>query len=162
MPVPHCPLSKEFITSNLNLPSFSLKPSPPCPITIRQCKRRSWSSDTKSKIILQKYEAVRPGRQDGETTHIPSLQLLLTISPWAHKQPCLPMGLGWTAFSSGFCLMPVSDTSAAGQTPSLLQGRYEGAPPWRHSRSGWTGLWAPWSSCRCPCSLQGRWTRWPF
>ena len=30
--------------------------------------------------------------------------------------------------------------------------------PWRHSRSGWTGLWAAWSSCRCPCSLQGRWT----
>ena len=25
---------------------------------------------------------------------------------------------------------------------------------WRHSRSGWMGLWANWSSCRCPCLLQ--------
>ena len=23
-------------------------------------------------------------------------------------------------------------------------------------------LWAPWSSCRCPCSLQDSWTRWPL
>ena len=23
-----------------------------------------------------------------------------------------------------------------------------------------TGLWETWSSCRCPCSLQGGWTRW--
>ena len=23
-------------------------------------------------------------------------------------------------------------------------------------------LWATWSSCRCPCSLQGSWTRWPL
>jgi len=29
--------------------------------------------------------------------------------------------------------------------------------PWRHSRSGWMGLWANWSSCRCPCSLQESW-----
>ena len=33
---------------------------------------------------------------------------------------------------------------------------------WRHSRSGWTELWATWSSSRCPCSLQGSWTRWPL
>ena len=32
--------------------------------------------------------------------------------------------------------------------------------PWRHSKSGWMGLWAIWSSCRCPCSLQESWTRW--
>ena len=32
--------------------------------------------------------------------------------------------------------------------------------PWRHSGSGWRGLWAAWSSCRGPCSLQGSWTRW--
>ena len=36
--------------------------------------------------------------------------------------------------------------------------------PWRHPRSGWTGLWATcrcnWCSCRCPCSLQESWTRW--
>ena len=25
---------------------------------------------------------------------------------------------------------------------------------------GWTRLWATWSSCRCPCLLQGSWTRW--
>lgn len=25
---------------------------------------------------------------------------------------------------------------------------------WRRSRSGWTRLWATWSSCRYPCSLQ--------
>jgi len=31
---------------------------------------------------------------------------------------------------------------------------------WRHSRSNWMGLWATWSSCRCPCSLQRSWTRW--
>ena len=35
-------------------------------------------------------------------------------------------------------------------------------PPWKHSRPGWTGLWATWSSWRCPCSLQGGWTRWPL
>jgi len=27
--------------------------------------------------------------------------------------------------------------------------------PWEHSRPGWTGLWATWSSWRCPCSWQG-------
>lgn len=32
--------------------------------------------------------------------------------------------------------------------------------PWRHSRSGWRELWAHWSSCSCPCSLQGSWIRW--
>ena len=30
--------------------------------------------------------------------------------------------------------------------------------PWRHPRSGWTGLWAAWSSCMCPCSWQRSWT----
>ena len=30
---------------------------------------------------------------------------------------------------------------------------------WKHSRPGWTGLWATWSSWRCPCSLQEGWTR---
>ena len=34
--------------------------------------------------------------------------------------------------------------------------------PWKHSRSGWTGLWATWRSRRCPCSLQGGWTRLTF
>ena len=34
--------------------------------------------------------------------------------------------------------------------------------PWRHSRSGWRGLWATRSSCRCPCSVQGSWIRWPL
>ena len=34
--------------------------------------------------------------------------------------------------------------------------------PWKHSRSSWTGLWATWSSWRCPCLLQGGWTRWPL
>jgi len=33
--------------------------------------------------------------------------------------------------------------------------------PWRHSRSGWTRLWAAWFSCRCSCLLQGSWFRWP-
>jgi len=28
------------------------------------------------------------------------------------------------------------------------------APPWTHSRSVWTGLWATWSSERCPCPWQ--------
>ena len=27
--------------------------------------------------------------------------------------------------------------------------------PWKHSRSGWTGLWAAWSGWRRPCSWQG-------
>jgi len=31
---------------------------------------------------------------------------------------------------------------------------------WKHSRSGWTGFWATWSSWRCHCSLQDSWTRW--
>ena len=34
--------------------------------------------------------------------------------------------------------------------------------PWKHSRSGWMGLWATWSSWRCPCSLQGVRARWPL
>lgn len=34
--------------------------------------------------------------------------------------------------------------------------------PWRHSRPGWMGLWAVCSSCRCPCSMKGSWTRWPL
>jgi len=34
--------------------------------------------------------------------------------------------------------------------------------PWRHSRSGWMGLWATWSSSRWPYSLQGSWTRWSY
>ena len=29
--------------------------------------------------------------------------------------------------------------------------------PWKHSRSGWMGLWATWSCWRCPYSLQGMW-----
>jgi len=33
---------------------------------------------------------------------------------------------------------------------------------WKHSRSGWTRLWATWSSWRCPCSLQDGRTRWPL
>jgi len=33
---------------------------------------------------------------------------------------------------------------------------------WKHSTSGWTGLQAPWSHWRCPCSLQGSWARWPL
>ena len=33
---------------------------------------------------------------------------------------------------------------------------------WTHSRSGWTGLWATWSTWRCPCSLQEGWARWPL
>ena len=34
--------------------------------------------------------------------------------------------------------------------------------PWKHSRPGWTALWATWSSGRCLCLLQGGWTRWPL
>ena len=33
--------------------------------------------------------------------------------------------------------------------------------PWKHSRSGWTGLWATWSNGRSSRSLQRGWTRWP-
>lgn len=31
-----------------------------------------------------------------------------------------------------------------------------------HFKSGWTGLWATLSSCRCLCSLKVSWTGWPF
>ena len=34
--------------------------------------------------------------------------------------------------------------------------------PWRHPSSGWCRLWATCLSCSCPCSMQGRWTRWPL
>jgi len=34
--------------------------------------------------------------------------------------------------------------------------------PSRLWRPGLTRLWATWSSCRCPRSLQGSWTRWPL
>jgi len=30
-------------------------------------------------------------------------------------------------------------------------------PPWKCSRPGWMGLWATWSSGRCPCPWQGGW-----
>ena len=30
-------------------------------------------------------------------------------------------------------------------------------PPWQGSRSGWTGLWATWSTGNCPCPWQGGW-----
>jgi len=29
--------------------------------------------------------------------------------------------------------------------------------PWKCSRRCWTGLWATWSSGRCPCPWQGGW-----
>ena len=29
--------------------------------------------------------------------------------------------------------------------------------PWQCSRPGWMGLWATWSSGRCPCPWQGGW-----
>jgi len=32
--------------------------------------------------------------------------------------------------------------------------------PWKHSRSGWMGLWATWWCWRCPCSLWGLWAKW--
>jgi len=32
-------------------------------------------------------------------------------------------------------------------------------PPWKHSRPGWMGLWATWSSGRCPCLKQGGWNQ---
>lgn len=32
--------------------------------------------------------------------------------------------------------------------------------PWKHSVSGWMGLWATCFGQRCPCSLQGHWTGW--
>ena len=33
---------------------------------------------------------------------------------------------------------------------------------WRLLRQGWIRPWATWSSCGCPCSLQGSWNRWPL
>jgi len=36
-----------------------------------------------------------------------------------------------------------------------LPGEGEMPHPWRHSRSGWMGLWAIWSGWRCSCSWQG-------
>ena len=30
-------------------------------------------------------------------------------------------------------------------------------PPWQSWRPGWMGLWATWSSGRCPCPWQGDW-----
>lgn len=35
-----------------------------------------------------------------------------------------------------------------------------GRCPWKHYRSGWTGLWATWSGWRWSCSLQGGWIVW--
>ena len=53
---------------------------------------------------------------------------------------------------------------------SLLISLWKFSPPanqiqgktLQHSRSGWTGLWATWSSWRWPCLLQGEWTTWPL
>ena len=35
-------------------------------------------------------------------------------------------------------------------------------PPWQCSRPGWMGLWATWSSGRCPCPWQGAWNEMIF
>jgi len=34
--------------------------------------------------------------------------------------------------------------------------------PWQCSRPGWMGLWATWSSGRCPCWWQGGWNQMMF
>lgn len=33
--------------------------------------------------------------------------------------------------------------------------------PWKLSQKGWIRPWTTQSSCRCPCSFQRIWTRWP-
>lgn len=51
------------------------------------------------------------------------------------------------------------------QGGEMLTGCSEGwwmSHLWRLSRSGGTGLWATWYGWRCPCSVQGVWTRWPL
>lgn len=32
--------------------------------------------------------------------------------------------------------------------------------PQRHSKSVWTGCWATWLGCRCPCLLRWSWSGW--
>lgn len=39
---------------------------------------------------------------------------------------------------------------------------YKNSAPWKPPRSSWVGLWETRCSCRCPCSLQRIWTRWPL
>jgi len=63
----------------------------------------------------------------------------------------------WTGYTNRFFLWWGWWSTAGG-----CQERCWVPHPWRHSRPGWTELWATWSSCRCPCSLQGSWTRWPL
>jgi len=36
------------------------------------------------------------------------------------------------------------------------------SPPWQCSRPGWMGLWATWSTGRCPCPWQGGWNKMIF
>ena len=53
------------------------------------------------------------------------------------------------------------------QIIGILWGTGTGSPeklwlprPWKCSGLGWMGLWATWSSGRCPCPWQGLGTRW--
>lgn len=39
--------------------------------------------------------------------------------------------------------------------------RWWASQPWRQPRSGWRELWATWSNCGCPWSLQGSCAGWP-
>ena len=48
------------------------------------------------------------------------------------------------------------------ETLEQVAQRWQMPQTWKHSRPGWTGLWATWSSWRCPCSLPGDWARWPL
>jgi len=42
-----------------------------------------------------------------------------------------------------------------GEALTQVAQRWSMPHSWKCSRSGWTGLWATWSSWRCPCSWRG-------
>lgn len=63
----------------------------------------------------------------------------------------------WMKFLAGLCNAAASHNEGA-ETPAQVAQRWWMPYPYKHSRSGSTGLWATWSGWRCPGSLKGGWT----
>jgi len=80
----------------------------------------------------------------GETDEI--LTFVPMISWQAHKTTML--------FTSHLHFTPIT-----GQRTNWERALMWVTPPWRCSRPGWMGLWATWSSGRCPCPWQRGWNR---
>lgn len=79
---PHHPLTKKFpLTSNLNLPSFSFKPSPACPTTNRLCRKLVSLLFTSSLQVQEGHSKVslQPPFLQAEETQLPKPFLIREV-----------------------------------------------------------------------------------